>query len=89
MKYLDTIIFDLLKKEQLLELVEKCRDKVELVMTGINAPAEFIKLADYVTEFVQIKHPYYRGAQSSERHRILEVASKPHLRPNHCVADLR
>ena len=61
---LDTIIFDLLKKENILELVEKCRRKVELVMTGINAPPEFIEMTDYATEFVQIKHPYYRGSRA-------------------------
>ena len=61
---LDTVIFDIIKKEKLLNLIEKCRKKVELVMTGISAPEEFIQLADYVTEFVQIKHPYYSGARA-------------------------
>jgi len=59
---LSTVIFDLLKKEQVLDLMERCRNKAELIMTGIDAPEEFINLADYVTEFVQIKHPYYSGA---------------------------
>ena len=61
---LNTIIFDLLQKEQLLELVEGCKGKVELVMTGSDAPPEFIRLADYATEFVQKKHPYYSGAKA-------------------------
>ena len=61
---LSTVIFDLLKKEQVLELMARCRNKVELVMTGIDSPEEFINLADYVTEFVQIKHPYYSGARA-------------------------
>ena len=61
---LDTILFDVLKKEQLLELIEKCKHHVELVMTGINAPAIIMDQADYVTEFVQIKHPYYQGARA-------------------------
>jgi cob(I)alamin adenosyltransferase len=42
----------------------RCRNKVELVMTGIDSPEEFINLADYATEFVQIKHPYYSGARA-------------------------
>ena len=58
------MIFDLLKKEAVLDLMARCRDKVELVMTGIDAPEEFVNRADYVTEFVQIKHPYYRGARA-------------------------
>jgi cob(I)alamin adenosyltransferase len=32
------------------------------VMTGRIAPDELIEKADYVTELVQIKHPYYSGA---------------------------
>ena len=61
---LSTVIFDLLKKEQVLDLMERCRNKAELIMTGIDAPEEFINVADYVTEFVQIKHPYYSGARA-------------------------
>lgn len=61
---LDTLIFNILKEEQLLELIEKCKNKVELVVTGINAPAEIMDMADYVTEFVQVKHPYYSGARA-------------------------
>ena len=61
---LDTIIFNLLKKEQILELIETCKNKVELVMTGINAPAEIMDTADYATELVQVKHPYYSGARA-------------------------
>jgi cob(I)alamin adenosyltransferase len=61
---LDTVIFNVLKKQQLLELMKTCKNKVELVMTGITAPAEIMEMADYVTELVQIKHPYYRGARA-------------------------
>lgn len=61
---LDTILFDLLNQEQLFDLVNRCRGKVELVMTGRNAPSALIKAADYVTELVQIKHPYYQGARA-------------------------
>ncbi len=61
---LDTLIFNVLKKERLLDLIDKCKNKVELVMTGINAPMDILDLADYVTEFVQIKHPYYSGARA-------------------------
>ena len=61
---LDTIIFDVLKSEQLLELIDTCKHKVELVMTGINAPADIMNRADYVTELVQVKHPYYKGARA-------------------------
>jgi len=61
---LDTIIFNVLQKEQLLELIKKCKNKIELVMTGINAPAEILEMSDYVTELVQVKHAYYSGARA-------------------------
>ncbi len=54
----------MLEKEQVLELMTKCKKKVELVMTGINAPAEIVELADYVTELVQDKHPYNNGMRA-------------------------
>jgi cob(I)alamin adenosyltransferase len=59
---LDTLIFDLLRKEQILELIAKCKGRVELVMTGRSAPEEILDQADYATEFVQVKHPYYTGS---------------------------
>ena len=61
---LDTIIFNVLQKEQILDLVKACKNKIELVMTGINAPAEIMAMADYVTELVQVKHAYYSGARA-------------------------
>lgn len=61
---LDTLLFNLLERDKILDLVERCKNKVELVMTGRNAPLELIEAADYVTEFVQKKHPYYKGARA-------------------------
>jgi cob(I)alamin adenosyltransferase len=61
---LDTLIFKLLEKKRIIELMQMCRDKSELVMTGADAPQDLIELADYVTELRQIKHPYYSGAKA-------------------------
>ena len=61
---LDTIVFNVLPKERILELINRCKNKIELVMTGINAPAEIMQMADYVTELVQVKHAYYNGARA-------------------------
>ena len=57
-------MFELLEKEQVLDLVKVCKNKVDLLMTGRDAPKEFIALADYATKFIQIKHPYYKGARA-------------------------
>ena len=61
---LDTLVFNVLEKEQILELIKKCKNKIELVMTGINAPADIMEMADYVTELVPFKHAYYSGARA-------------------------
>ena len=61
---LDALIFGVLKKDRILELIKACKNKIELVMTGINAPADIIEMADYVTELVQVKHAYYKGARA-------------------------
>ena len=58
---LNALLFKILKIEQVLELVEKCRGRLELVMTGSHAPPEIVEAADYATEFIQSKHPYYSG----------------------------
>ena len=63
---LNTLIFGILEKEQIIELMERCKGKTELVMTGASAPDDLIKMADYVTEFRQIKHPYYAGAKARQ-----------------------
>ena len=61
---LDALIFDVIKKERILALIDACKNKIELVMTGINAPADMMGMADYVTELVQVKHAYYKGARA-------------------------
>jgi cob(I)alamin adenosyltransferase len=61
---MNTLIFGLLKKEKIFDLVDMCRGKTELVMTGASTPADLIEQADYATEFRQIKHPYYSGVKA-------------------------
>lgn len=42
-------------------LIRKRPEKVELVLTGRNAPPEVVKAADLVTEMLMIKHPFTEG----------------------------
>jgi cob(I)alamin adenosyltransferase len=58
---LNTLVFGVLTQEQVLELMAACRGRTELVMSGMDAPPAIVAAADYVTEFVQRKHPYYSG----------------------------
>jgi len=58
---LNTVIFKVLQEDQILELMERSRRRTELVMSGADAGPRIRAGADYVTEFVQKKHPYYQG----------------------------
>jgi cob(I)alamin adenosyltransferase len=51
----------LITTPQILALIDKKPAKVELVLTGRNAPREVIERADLVTEMVAVKHPFDRG----------------------------
>jgi len=51
------------------EVVRLIRDKppdVELILTGRQADARLVELADLVTEMVKIKHPYDKGVGARE-----------------------
>lgn len=61
---LDTLFFGVLHKSQLTELIRRCKEKTELIMTGRTAPDEILQSADYATEYLQIKHPYYNGVKA-------------------------
>jgi len=63
---LNTIIFGILTESHLLKLIDTCRGKTELIMSGIDATPKIIASADYVTEFIQHKHPYYKGQLSRQ-----------------------
>ena len=56
--------FHLLNVGEMLELVKKKPDGVELVFTGRYAPQEIIEAADLVTEMVEVKHYYNKGTLS-------------------------
>jgi cob(I)alamin adenosyltransferase len=47
--------------EEVLELIRKKPEHVELVLTGRKAPVEIVQAADLVTEMIEIKHPYNSG----------------------------
>ncbi len=43
--------------EDVKSLIESKPERLELVLTGRDAPAGLVKLADYVSEIKSIKHP--------------------------------
>jgi len=56
--------FKIIDIKYLLEIIDNKPDDVELILTGRNAPHEFIKRADLVTEMKEIKHYYKKGIQA-------------------------
>ena len=56
--------FDLIPLEDILHLIEEKPEKVELILTGRYAHPDVVKLADLVSEILEIKHPYQEGVQS-------------------------
>lgn len=61
---LDALYFNLVKPEQLNDLIVGKREETELVLTGAFLPQEVAALSDYVTQLIQIKHPYYTGVDA-------------------------
>ncbi len=53
--------YNLISLDDLLKLIEQKPEKLELVLTGRDAHPELIKIADVVTEMLEIKHPYQEG----------------------------
>ena len=55
------IKFGLIECDDVVNLVRTKPPDMELILTGGDASAELIELADLVTEMRQIKHPFERG----------------------------
>jgi cob(I)alamin adenosyltransferase len=51
----------LISTQQVLDLLDRKPDPVELILTGRYAPREIIQRANLVTEMRMIKHPYQEG----------------------------
>ena len=53
--------YNLISLDDVVKLVEGKPEKLELVLTGRYAHPEIVKIADLVTEMLEIKHPYQQG----------------------------
>jgi len=47
--------------DEVVQLIKSKPRHVELILTGRNAPAQIIEIADLVTEMREVKHPYAKG----------------------------
>jgi cob(I)alamin adenosyltransferase len=55
------IDYNLIFLKDVLKLIEEKPEKLELILTGRYAHPELVKVADLVTEMLEIKHPYQKG----------------------------
>ena len=55
---------NLLKLKDVINLVRKAPAKMELILTGRNAPAKILKLADLVSEIKEVKHYFKKGVNA-------------------------
>ena len=55
---------NLLKLKDVIRLLRKAPAKTELILTGRNAPAQIIKLADLVSEIKEVKHYFKKGVNA-------------------------
>ena len=58
--------YNLISEKDVIELIDNKPENLELVLTGRNARPELIRIADVVTEMLEIKHPYQHGIQAKE-----------------------
>jgi cob(I)alamin adenosyltransferase len=58
--------WNLVDVDDIVELIKRKPEDVELILTGRYADAKLIELADLVTEMVEVKHPYERGVLSRQ-----------------------
>ncbi|MBB6063357.1 cob(I)alamin adenosyltransferase [Thermosipho japonicus] len=58
------IYYKLFSVEDVLEVLNKRDENVEIILTGRYAPKKFIEIADLVTEMKEIKHYYKKGVKA-------------------------
>jgi len=58
------VAWNLITIDELIKLIENRAPNVEILITGRQADARLIEIADLVTECIKIKHPYDRGIRA-------------------------
>ncbi len=57
-------LFKLIAEDDILELIRRKPDGMELILTGRGASARVIEAADLVTEMREVRHYYTKGVQA-------------------------
>lgn len=58
---LNLINAGLIKERDAIAIFAKIRNKKEVILTGRGIPKKLTKIADYITKFRLVKHPFQRG----------------------------
>lgn len=53
--------FELIKTKNLLDFLKQYQKDLDMVLTGRNCPTSVFEVADLVTDFKEVKHPYRKG----------------------------
>lgn len=59
-----TVSIGLIEAKDVIEFINVKPEKLEIVMTGRNAPKELIDVVDYVSEINAVKHPFKKGIEA-------------------------
>ena len=60
----NAVHLNLIPKERVLDLIDLTPHTLHLILTGRDAPQEFIARADLVTEMRDVRHPYEQGIKA-------------------------
>lgn len=63
---LTAISLEMVKQSSVYEFLTNAPKSLEIVLTGHCLPKAFVDIADYITHFVNEKHPYQRGIPARE-----------------------
>lgn len=56
----------IISKEELIEFIKSKPNNMELILTGRKIPDDLKEYVDYISEIVEIKHPYQKGITARE-----------------------
>ncbi len=58
------LYYELFSIEEVLDIINKKAEHVELIITGRYAPDKIVDIADLVTEMKEVKHYYQKGVEA-------------------------
>ncbi|MFC1709396.1 cob(I)yrinic acid a,c-diamide adenosyltransferase [Candidatus Omnitrophota bacterium] len=58
---LNLLSLNTVKESELVEIFKKIKNRKEVILTGRQKPNKLSRIADYITEFKLVKHPFQKG----------------------------